>query len=203
MSEQVRVAVDFTHPAAYLAVEPIRALESRLGRTFEWLPYKVPSPPRPKAASEGNDRASRHQRVRAEYLARDLRRYAQARGLELGELQRAVDTTSASLGLLWLRRRAPTLASGYAARIFDRIWRENAAADAAFVEQALGADAPGFRDYAVSDGPSDLAAVRAELEALALWTVPGFIVNDELFLGRQHLPMVEGLATGRVGAPPI
>ena len=45
VSEPVRVAIDFKHPAAYLAVAPARALEARLGRTFDWLPLAVPPLP--------------------------------------------------------------------------------------------------------------------------------------------------------------
>jgi 2-hydroxychromene-2-carboxylate isomerase len=45
--------------------------------------------------------------------------------------------------------------------------------------------------------------VRAELEAAAVWNVPAFLVGGELFIGRKHLPMVEWLATGRTGPPPI
>jgi 2-hydroxychromene-2-carboxylate isomerase len=88
-------------------------------------------------------------------------------------------------------------------RVFDRIWRENAAADLAFVEEALGGEASGFRAWADSDGPREVAAVRAELEAVAVWSVPAFIVHGDVFVGRQHLPMVEWLATGQTGPPPI
>jgi 2-hydroxychromene-2-carboxylate isomerase len=104
MSEPVRVAIDFASPAAYLAVEPTRALESRLGRAFEWLPFSVPPLPKPKPASPDEDRGTRHARIRAEYLARDLRRYAESRGLELGDLHREPDVSAACLGVLWLRR---------------------------------------------------------------------------------------------------
>ena len=199
----VRVAIDFASPAAYLAIEPTRALESRLGRSFEWLPTSVPPLQKHDPATPGDERGARHRRIRAEYVASDLRRYAEARGIELGDVHRAPDTATAAFGLLWLRRRAPELASEYTTRVFDRIWRENAAADVRFVEKALGREAADFADYTASEGPGDLAAVRAELEALAVWNVPAFLVGDELFIGRQHLPMVEWLATGQTTAPPI
>jgi 2-hydroxychromene-2-carboxylate isomerase len=145
----------------------------------------------------------RHRRIRAEYLARDLRRYAESRGLELGDVYREPDTEAASLGLLWLRRGAPALASDYVTRVFDRLWRENAAADLGFVERALAAAPAGFRGFAKGDGSRELAALRAELEAAGVWNVPAFLVHGDVFLGRQHLPMVEWLATGQTGVPPI
>jgi 2-hydroxychromene-2-carboxylate isomerase len=203
VTEPVRVAIDFKSPEAYLAVAPARALEVRLGQTFEWLPFDVPPLSRPPAPSPTEDRGARHRRIRGEYLANDLRRYAAARGLELGELCRGQDTTAASLGLLWLRRNAPALAGGYVARVFERLWRDDADADAAFVERSLGQESVGFRVYADREGPQDLVALRAELEAAAVWNVPAFLVAGELFLGRAHLPIVEWLATGRPGPPPI
>jgi 2-hydroxychromene-2-carboxylate isomerase len=203
VSETIRVAIDFNHPAAYLAIEPTRALETRLGQTFDWLPYRVPPLPQPKPASPDDDRGARHSRIRSEYLARDLRRYAGARGIDLGNLYREADIQAASLGLLWIRRHAPGRAGEYVARIFDRIWRENAPADLAFIEAAMTSKTSGFHAYAANDGPRELAELRAEFEALAVWNVPAFIVGEELFLGRQHLPIVEWLATGRNGPPPI
>jgi 2-hydroxychromene-2-carboxylate isomerase len=203
MSEPIRVVIDFASPAAYLAVEPIRALEARLGHAFEWLPFTVTPLKRPTPARPDDDRGTRHTRIRAEYLARDLHRYAKSRGLELGDLYRERDGSSAALGLLWLRRRAPALAGDYATRVFDRIWREDAVADLSFVERLLGNEAAGVRAYAEDDAPRELAALRAELATTVGWIVPAFLVGDEVFLGRQHLPIVEWLATGRAGPPPI
>jgi hypothetical protein len=34
-----------------------------------------------------------------------------------------------------------------------------------------------------------------QLASDGLWTVPGYLVGGEVFIGRQHLPMVEWIAT--------
>jgi 2-hydroxychromene-2-carboxylate isomerase len=203
MSESIRVAVDFKSPEAYLAVAPTRALEERLGLTFDWVAVSVAAltPPKPAAANE--DRGTRHRRMRAEYRANDLRRYAAARGLDLGDVYRQPDTTTASLGLLWLRRWAPASVGDYVAGVFDRLWRDGADADLGFVERCLAGAARGFRAYAAGDGPRELEAVAAELTAAGVWSTPAYLVADDLFIGRQHLPMVEWLIGGRTGAPPI
>ena len=109
------------------------------------------------------------------------------RGLDLGDVYREPETALASLGLLWLRRRAAAPASDYVTRVFDYLWRANAAgADLAFVEQSLGAEAAGFRDYTTDAGPRELSAVRAELQALGVWNAPAFLSHGEVFIGRQH-----------------
>ena len=102
-----------------------------------------------------------------------------------------------------MRRQAPKHASDYVARVFDRVWREDADADLAFVEQSLGGRANGFRAYAAVDGPRELESVRAELTGAGVWNTPAYLVAGDLFIGRQHLPMVEWLARGQIGLPPI
>jgi 2-hydroxychromene-2-carboxylate isomerase len=200
----IAVCVDWKSPYAWLALEPTRALEARLGARFDWRPFVIPPLTRPAQARSDEDRGARHRRVRAEYLARDLERYAAARGLALGDPYRDVDTTLAALGLLWLRHEAPERAADYVARGFELVWKEGAnVADPAVIEAALGAHAAGFREYAAGPGRDELAASQRELAEAGAWSVPAYLVDGEPFLGRQHLPMVRWLATGRAGPPPI
>jgi 2-hydroxychromene-2-carboxylate isomerase len=200
----IAVCIDFKSPQAWLALEPTRALEEKLGRPVDWRPFLVPAWTRPAPARADEDRGARHRRIRAEYLAGDLERYAAARGLPLGDPYRNTDTTLAALGLLWLRRQAPSRARDYVALVFERLWKEGAdVADPALVRDALGADAARFTDYAAGPGRDELAASQRELAEAGVWSVPTYLVDGEPFLGRQHLPMVEWLATGRAGPPPI
>jgi len=201
------VCVDFRNPHAWLAVEPTRALEARLGAAFDWLPLAVPPLLRPTPECDGDDRAARHRRFRARYFENDLRRYAEARGLGPGDPYHAPDTGLAALALLYVRAKAPQRGGVFAERVFALVWQlavdvaEPEAVDAALTH--AGVDPRGFRDFAAGDGPRQLAALQAELEALGLYTVPAYLIGGEPFLGRQHLPMIEWLLTGRAGLPPI
>jgi 2-hydroxychromene-2-carboxylate isomerase len=96
VTEPILVAIDFKSPAAYLAVEPIRALESRLRQVFDCYRLRSRRWRGPKPAAPEDDRGIRHARIRAEYLANDLRRYAASRGLDLGDLYREPDTDRAA-----------------------------------------------------------------------------------------------------------
>ncbi|HEY2775395.1 MAG TPA: DsbA family protein [Candidatus Binatia bacterium] len=187
----VRVAIDFGCAASYLAIAPTRALQARLEVAFDWLPFPRVTTSRPRVAVPGGDRSARHFRMRSEYRANDLRRYAQSRGLDLGDADRSVDTATASLGLLWQRRFVPSDAGEYVARVFDRIWRENADPGLVFVEECLGASAAGFREYVKDEGPREAEAIREQLASEGVWNVPAYLVGGELFIGRQHLPAVE------------
>lgn len=41
------------------------------------------------------------------------------------------------------------------------------------------------------------------LREMGVFDVPAYLVEDDLFLGRQHLPMIRWLLTGRRGPAPI
>ena len=77
------VAIDFTEPQCYLALQPLRQLASDLDLTIDWQPFI--GQPRDVLGDlpDGNDRGSRHRRARARYVLQDLERYATSQGLEL------------------------------------------------------------------------------------------------------------------------
>jgi 2-hydroxychromene-2-carboxylate isomerase len=196
MSERVTVCVDFKNPHAWLAIAPTRALEQRLGTPFDWRPRSVAPIAQPTPLRPGASRGERHRSIRAAYWVSDLERYAKSRGIALRDPWRALDTTLPSLALLRCRKTAPEQTGWLAERLFDALWRDGLSSEALAAQLELG-------EYAKDEGPDELAANEAELEALGVWNVPAYLVHGELFMGRQHLPMVEWLATGRSGPPPI
>jgi len=197
MSERVTVCVDFKSPLAWLAIAPTRALEARLGTRFDWRPRSVAPLPRAQPLGPHATRGERHRSIRAAYWERDLARYAESQGLHLRDPYREIASERPSLALLFLRRHAPERAGEFTARAFEALWQHDA--ERAPVD-SLGSE---FEDWARKDGPEELAANEAELAALGVWNVPAYLVGGELFLGRQHLPMVEWLVRGRAGPPPI
>jgi 2-hydroxychromene-2-carboxylate isomerase len=107
---------------------------------------------------------------------------------------------------LYVRAKAPQRGGAFAERMFELVWKLADVAKPEAVDGVLtgiGVEPRAFRDFAAGDGPRQLAALQAELEALGLHTVPAYLIGGEPFLGRQHLPMVEWLLTGRAGLPPI
>jgi len=51
-----------------------------------------------------------------------------------------------------------------------------------------GADIAGFRAYADAEGRDELAQVCRDAEAIGVFGVPSFVLDGELFWGREHLP---------------
>lgn len=201
------VCIDFKNPKAYLALRPTLALEADLGTTFDWLPLIVSPLSRPQPQRDGEDRGARHRRIRAQYYERDLRRYASVYGLELGDLYRNPDVSLASIGLLWARQHSAAAVRVYLHAVFEGYWRGNLDIESAPAIARLladsGADTALWSSYATAAGREQLEQTTATLRGAGLFDVPAYIVEGEIFFGRQHLPMVRWLLSGRIGEPPI
>jgi len=201
------VCIDFKNPKAYLALRPTFALEDELGIGFDWWPVPVSATSRPQPEQPSEDRGTRHRRMRALYYARDLRRYAGVYGLALGDLHRDPDVTIASIGMLWVKERAPQALRAYVNVVFERYWQERLQLDDVSAIEAVlrevGADASRFRPYAGADGCAAFETAAAGLRDAGIFDVPAYVVEGEIFFGRQHLPMLRWLLTGKRGEPPI
>jgi 2-hydroxychromene-2-carboxylate isomerase len=188
------VCVDFGNPHAFLAIAPTRALERRAGVAIDWLPFAAPPLYRPPPPRPDDDRGARHRRIRALYVERDLARYATARGVELGDVYRGAASPLARLGLLWVRRTTPQNAGEYVERLFELRWREHRDIDAPEVVAALVAEfAPaGCADYCGDECVEALDALEGSLVAAGITNVPTYVLSGgEIFVGRQHLPLIE------------
>ena len=190
---QLPVVIDFKSPQAYLAIGPTCALADQLGITIDWQPLAV-APSKIPAAESGQDRGARHRRFRADYLKRDIVRYAADRGLAIGALDRRKDSTLAAIGLLWAKRQGPSLARSYVERVFKRYWQEDLdIEDERSIRTLLAeihASVSGFEAFAREEGRTELARIQSELGDLGVFEVPTYLLDGDTFLGRQHLPLV-------------
>jgi 2-hydroxychromene-2-carboxylate isomerase len=203
------VAIDFRQPQSYLAKGPTMKLAAALGVAVDWQPVEARPFEEPPAAIEGEDRGARHRRFRAHYFERDLARYAEAQGLVLRGLHRAPDASVAGIGLLWVKKHAgapgaAAMVDHYVDSVFDGYWGETLELDdAAAIRGVLarvGAPASSFDPAAMGD---EYEGVLARWRAAGVFGAPTYIVGDDLFIGRAHLPMIEWIWNGRVGPPPI
>ena len=201
------VCIDFKNPKAYLALRPTFALEDELGIAFDWWPVPVAPMSRPLPEQPNEDRGTRHRRIRAQYYARDIHRYASEYGLELADLHRNPDASVAGIGLLWTKQRAPALLRRYLDTVFERYWQDRLHVDDAGAIEAvlreIGVGHTGWADFVVGAGRALLDASSAGLRAAGIFDVPAYVIDGEVFFGRQHLPIVRWLLTDKRGEPPI
>jgi len=195
----IRLAIDFKNALSWLSLGPTVALAEELGVPLELLPYRtqvsVLSP------TEGEETVSeRHARVRAEYYGADLKRYAELQNIELLADNRDVDSTMSLLGLL--RANSEGVGLHYAQNVFSLFWSGSIDLD----------DTQSIRDALASSGTAafDLSAMREELESLrtsleaeGIFSVPMYLVEGQIFQGREHLPMIRWLLSGEREPVPI
>ena len=194
-------AFDYTSIASLLAFGPTCALADELGIAIEWLPMPGvgrEGPARPTGREDSV--AERHGRVRAEYYAMDAARYARWQGIEINCDPAGVDSALACAGGLWAERHG--VAHGYHRFVFAEFWEqcldiEDPATLAAVLDE-LGA--PGFsgQDFEVT-----LAAHRTSVEGRGVHTLPAYLVEEQMFVGRAHLPMIRWILQGRHGPGPL
>jgi len=208
LSTPVTVCIDFKNPRAYLAKDPTFALEDELKLTFDWQPVQLSAfTARPAPARDDDDRGVRHRRVRAQYQERDLRRYAGRAGLPLGDIYRNPDSSVACMGLLWTKTQSHAVARRYIDVVFARYWSEaldieDPSAIAAVLRE-IGGDADGWKDYVFVAGRTAFADAQQRFTDAGVFDVPAYLVDGDIYFGRQHLPMIRWILTGRVGTAPL
>ena len=99
------------------------------------------------------------------------------------------------------KRHGEAVLRRYHDATFERFWkRELDIEDAAVVIGVLaeaGAPTRGLADYLGGEGKAEVAAVCRAAEARGVFGVPSFILDGELFWGREHLPDIrDRLAAG-------
>ena len=191
------VAVDIKSPECYLALSPTRALARDLDIDIDWLP--IVTPPR-RPAPEGDDRGSRHKRHRVAYRQRDLARYAAAAGLTLRDPERGPDSSLVGAAMLAAKAHSARALHAFLDLAFERYWKVELD-----IEDA-GAVAAALREIGVPDAPAasgSFAALQESLAAAGLFDAPAYLVDEEVFFGRAHLPMIRWILEGRVGPGPI
>jgi 2-hydroxychromene-2-carboxylate isomerase len=102
--------------------------------------------------------------------------------------------------MLYAKRLGDAVLHRYNDLTFERFWKrelniENPDVVGAVLKES-GADARGFPAY-LKEGREELDRICRDAETLGVFGVPSFIIDGELFWGREHLPDIRGM----LGAP--
>jgi 2-hydroxychromene-2-carboxylate isomerase len=197
---KITVYTDYKSPYAYLANGPIFRLAEELSVALDWRPYILDIPKYLGSArvdAIGNvleEDRNAHQWRRVRYSYMDCRRQALKQGLVIRGTQKIWDSRLAAAGMLWAQRSG--VFRRYHDAVFERFWRrdldiESVPALAAVLDEA---GASGFAAWA-DQGRAKVTEIAIEAEAQGVFGVPSFIVNGELFWGREHLPDIRAMLT--------
>ena len=191
------IYVDFASAAARLAVAPTCALAASLGIVPDWQPCPVEERP---MATRGNARGAEHARIRAAYRRREEAYYARVQGLELNYPVGPARVANAALA--WANRHGA--GDAWTRSAFDAIWAGRLDPDdPAAVEAVLTDWCPivGFGSFLDAEADAALAANKARALEHGAISVPAYVIRDQLFIGREHLPMIRWLLENDDGTP--
>jgi 2-hydroxychromene-2-carboxylate isomerase len=206
------VYIDYKSPYAYLAIEPTYALAEELGIEFDWRPFTLDIPSYLGSArlnQEGkvveNERSA-GQWTRVKYAYHDVRRYGSFRGIIVRGTVKVWDTSLAGIAMLWAKEQGKAILRTYTSLVYERFWkRELNVEDVEVIERVLeeaGARTAGFKDYASGEGRALHDRIQMSAFDAGIFGVPTYVIDRELFFGREHLPRIRWMLTGRKGSPP-
>lgn len=208
---RLAVYIDLKSPYAYIAVDPTRAMASALGVEIDWRPFTLDIPSylgSAKLAKDGKkvETANRtpEQWSGVKYAYRDARRYASLTGKTVRGTIKIWDSSRAGIAMLWAKRQGRF--DEFVDVAYPPFWRRELDIDDwSVLEGSLseaGVDVGGFREWAEGPGRELHDQTNTEAFDAGVYGVPTYLVEDEMWFGREHLPRVEWILGGRVGAPP-
>jgi 2-hydroxychromene-2-carboxylate isomerase len=206
------VFIDFKSPYAYLAIEPTRQLARDLGIGIDWLPFVLDIPSYLGSAKLGStgevaqQSRSSDQWSKVKYAYYDCRRYANLRGMTIRGTVKIWDTNLAAIGMLWAKRQGEEILHRYIDGIYVPFWkRELDVEDFSAIEQVLtasGACTRGFMEYSLETGARENARIQNDAFGRGIFGVPTYVVGDQVYFGREHLPRIRWQLQGGVGDAP-
>ena len=208
----LKVYIDFKSPYAFVAIDPTWALETQFGIHIDWYPLTLNIGSYLGTAKTDNsgkvveNNRSPRQWAAVKYAYMDARRYARLRGLTLRGTQKIWDSSIAAIGLVWMKGQDRDCLKRYMQMVFERFWRreldiEDPRVIARVIEEAGGSSA-GFDEYLAGEGREYHDSLQDEILDQGLFGVPSYVIDGEMYFGREHLPRVRWHLGGRQGPMP-
>ena len=206
------VYIDFKSPYAYLAVEPTRELEAELGLQFDWRPFVLDIPSYLGSARLGKHGEVVEQQRSAEqwsgvkYAYYDCRRYARLQDKVIRGTEKIWDTNLVATAMLWARQYGHATVHRFIDSVYAPFWKRELDVESedvvARLLNDLDADGAAFTEWAHAQGLARNARLQTAAFEAGIYGVPTYVVGDELYFGREHLPRVRWQLGGRSGAAP-
>lgn len=187
------IYIDFKSPGSYLAMRPALALANRHGVTLDWKPFRTVERDVPKLENKANV-GETHRRVRAASRRSIHQKYAKIQGIDL-QFPSETSDTDLALGSLALVKGNPI---AFIEAAFSAYWIDHADLnEIGVVQQLLARSKADLNDIDKDSCHAALARAQAEAEEQGVVEAPAFLIDDQLFIGREHLPWIEEILTGR------
>lgn len=203
MTVTITVYSDYKSPYAYLAKDPAYELERDFDVRLDWRPYVLDIPAYLGSAEVGaagevlRESRNAHQWRRVRYSYMDVRRAANRRGLTILGTRKIFDSSIAAIGMLYAQEAG--VFRPYHDITFERFWRRELDIESPEVVGAVlkesGADIAGWPAFLAGEGHAARQRLQREAEEAGVFGVPSFVIDGELYWGREHLPDIREMLT--------
>lgn len=201
----IEIYIDFKSPYAYLAIDSSIKFAKHNKLEINWLPFVLEIPDFLGSAKVDDQRniiesnRNPHQWRRVKYSYMDCRRYANIRDITIRGPQKIWDTQLISIALLWTKNNHYGLTELFIKYVFEKFWkRELDIEDNNVITNVLkhiGISTNGFKEWSINGGKKELEAIIEKGHKKGVFGVPSYYFDNELFWGREHLPMIEAIIT--------
>ncbi len=212
MSKLLEVYIDFKSPYAFVALAPTCQLEQEFDVKIDWYPltlnigsYLGTAKKNDSGRVVENNRSPK-QWAAVKYAYMDARRYATAQGLTLRGTQKIWDSSLAAIGLLWVKLQEHDVCLRYINLVYEPFWRrELDIEDPAVIVDCLaaaGAETTGFLAFLEGVGRAQHDELQDKILDRGYFGVPTYVIDGEMYFGREHLPRVRWHLAGKPGPLP-
>ncbi|MFP6780031.1 MAG: DsbA family protein [Alphaproteobacteria bacterium] len=201
----IDIYIDFKSPYAYLAVEPSIIFAKKNKLNINWLPYVLEIPDflgSAKVDDSGNiieSNRNDHQWRRVKYSYMDCRRYANTRNITVRGPQKIWNTQLISIALLWTKINNDNHTEVLINYVFKKFWKRKLDIENIDIIINLlnkkGINYNGFKEWAMDNGKKELDLIMSKAHQDGVFGVPSYVIKNELFWGREQLPMIKARLT--------
>jgi 2-hydroxychromene-2-carboxylate isomerase len=185
--EELKMYSDYKSPYAWLAFDPVFALQEKYAVRVKWLPFQL--------RVKGVGQRSVYSEYKVKYSYMDARRSANERGdrkIIRGPLK-IYDTAPALIGGLFAERHGKLIE--YSRKVFELFFSRELAVDeveaVAKLIASMGMSPDEYRAYAEGAGKADYEAAQQHAVADHIFGVPICVFRGEPFWGNDRVPMLE------------
>lgn len=197
---------------SWLALQPTAELARNLGIKIDWRPVVEtvknlpdsnlkPGEDDPLAAYKARRAVARQGATR-----RERERQCERLNIKVSDTYREVDPLLVSLGLIWINERdadqVPEFLDAACRYLYTRQGDDQDVDQITQLISGAGVSSDGFSSF-VHDQRETLLEQQTTLIDDGILGAPTYLVEDQIFLGREHLPLIRWMLTGRQGQPPV
>ena len=190
----MRIFIDFKSPASYLAMQPTLALLSKHQLHVKWLPLQAVME-KPVGLTEQATKGKMHRHVRA--LARQQTHlfYAELQGTPMLFPAEPRPTDAALAALHYVTDGADPVRFIQAA--FAAYWCQQLDLnDGPVVVNLLQQQGYDTAKFDVAMHLEAAFAEQQEAQAAGVIDAPAYVLGQQVFIGREHLPWIEAIVSG-------